>query len=535
MCKEHNKLLDIYCDDCKEICCVYCVQIGGHQGHNMITVETLEKEMKEEVNDFMRTMRDRQAQLQNGQDALERAKHRANQMIEETVARIQDQFDNLRNLLQARERVLYDEVHAVETEFAKKFDKAESFLNMWLNHVAKTKTNGSTHIGGAMSQSTDMMSDEVSSSSDNIFDKYLNILNESNIEPGRILSVRKALEDDKKTFANLLSAVDKKLSIYCSFDKSLESKIESYGYICSETGFIGTSLLTEEQGTYINKWIQEVREEQEPDPGRGGKKRKAVVAVNPATSAVLSWKLCYRASEDGASAQIFHQKCDALGETIVVARTTDGCLIGGYNPTSWTSSQCYIRTPKAFIFSLVHLDPATGSLVSEPHKIPVGRNAVHNAVYNAEANGPTFGGGHDIYIDHTMKSGYCNSHSYVSNEQTACFFMPGQRKQVQFEEIEVFCISENHPDTKKNMRRPTTSSSASSSSAASTQFSYGGDRTAANAMMADDTQTVEEKIKLIAEMGFGGDEGLTRELLKKHNGNVSAVVSELLTFSSGYQ
>ena len=48
------------------------------------------------------------------------------------------------------------------------------------------------------------------------------------------------------------------------------------------------------------------------------------------------WNLCYRASQDGWSAQDFHRHCDNKGPTVVLVKSND-CIFGGYADQPWES------------------------------------------------------------------------------------------------------------------------------------------------------------------------------------------------------
>ena len=64
--------------------------------------------------------------------------------------------------------------------------------------------------------------------------------------------------------------------------------------------------------------------------------------------------LIYRASQDGFGANDFHSKVDNKGSTLVVIRSDNGSVFGGYAHPSWTSrGECIgDSTKRSFIFSL---------------------------------------------------------------------------------------------------------------------------------------------------------------------------------------
>ena len=47
------------------------------------------------------------------------------------------------------------------------------------------------------------------------------------------------------------------------------------------------------------------------------------------------WKLLYRASEHGYTGESFHEYCDDKGPTLVIIKSTEGWIFGGYTTQSW--------------------------------------------------------------------------------------------------------------------------------------------------------------------------------------------------------
>lgn len=123
-----------------------------------------------------------------------------------------------------------------------------------------------------------------------------------------------------------------------------------------------------------------------------------------------SWNLLYRASRDGFRASDFHRTCDNKGETLVIIKSTSGCLFGGYTPLQWNQGTNYYigdSSNRTFIFSL------TNTRGSSPTKFPQ-KDASHS-IYSYASRGPTFGGGHDINIADSSNS---NTSSYSNFPHT---------------------------------------------------------------------------------------------------------------------
>jgi hypothetical protein len=71
------------------------------------------------------------------------------------------------------------------------------------------------------------------------------------------------------------------------------------------------------------------------------------------------FKLLVRGSTDGFDSEVFHDKCDHKGPTIVVMQIAySGELVGGYNPLEWSIGDGRLTTQNSFLFSF----PKQGNL-----------------------------------------------------------------------------------------------------------------------------------------------------------------------------
>jgi len=111
-------------------------------------------------------------------------------------------------------------------------------------------------------------------------------------------------------------------------------------------------------------------------------------------NATQKWERIFHRNTDGASAAAFHTHCDSQGPTIVVLSLSNGYLIGGYAASQWNGTG-YSGNSTCFLFSLTtnfkHVWYRYG-----------------NYQYNHPNLGPTWGGGHDLYVNGTLSSGYAN-------------------------------------------------------------------------------------------------------------------------------
>ena len=122
------------------------------------------------------------------------------------------------------------------------------------------------------------------------------------------------------------------------------------------------------------------------------------------------WNLIYRASQDGFEAFSFHTKCDNKLNTLIIIKSTNGNVFGGYTEQtwnqSWSGNVTFKADPNSFIFSLINKK-------NKPIKMKWSKN---NGIFCSISYGPTFGGYDIIIADKSninTKSHSNLGHSYI--------------------------------------------------------------------------------------------------------------------------
>ena len=176
------------------------------------------------------------------------------------------------------------------------------------------------------------------------------------------------------------------------------------------------------------------------------------------------WRLKYRASRDGFSAESFQAKCDGVPNTLTVIKSSSGNIFGGFAKKMWDlwsscgkscgyeaceeyglcedKSALVFRDPDAYIFSLVNKEKV-------PFKALCSSDG-ENALYCSPSSGPSFGFnpvcGCDIQIssDSDVRQslanfGYTFKHpDFVEGTERAQSILAGTRLFFQTIDIEVF-------------------------------------------------------------------------------------------------
>ena len=150
--------------------------------------------------------------------------------------------------------------------------------------------------------------------------------------------------------------------------------------------------------------------------------------------------LLYRGTRDGFTTHAFHSRCDGKTKTITLIKNDLNYVFGGYASEPWNSSGEHINDPNAFLFSLRR----DGKSFNDKFTIKLGEYAL----FGSKNHGPTFGGGHDIYIcnhSNTSKGSYTRfGHSYFLpvrySYADARGFLAGNYNEWLASEIEVYQI-----------------------------------------------------------------------------------------------
>ncbi|KAJ5067937.1 pep-cterm sorting domain-containing protein [Anaeramoeba ignava] len=113
-------------------------------------------------------------------------------------------------------------------------------------------------------------------------------------------------------------------------------------------------------------------------------------------------KLGFSAKKDGFDCTKWHSTVDDKGKTLVIIKTTQNFIFGGFTKNGWISGSNgrYISDSDAFIFSL-----RNDKNDRESQKFTVKQGEEGNAIYYHSNFGPIFGFGHDLYLKSDLKTG----------------------------------------------------------------------------------------------------------------------------------
>jgi hypothetical protein len=123
---------------------------------------------------------------------------------------------------------------------------------------------------------------------------------------------------------------------------------------------------------------------------------------------------------------MFHAKCDGYQGMLVVVKSNNSNVFGGYTEVDWSGYYQYKNDANAFLFSLVNsYNTSVKMSIIQPQY----------AIYASTDYGPVFGGGWDLYVELDGNYGYSNlGFSYqlpsffTATSQQAQSFLAGSYK-----------------------------------------------------------------------------------------------------------
>ena len=115
--------------------------------------------------------------------------------------------------------------------------------------------------------------------------------------------------------------------------------------------------------------------------------------INPNQS--IKFELLYRLTKDGDSISTFHNKCDNISPTLVLAESLDGYKFGGFTTCTWDTKNQDKKDGKTFLFSL-----NKNQKFEKKYNLNNSRD-----IFTYSSVGPFFGF-HDLFFYTSMKKCY---------------------------------------------------------------------------------------------------------------------------------
>lgn len=147
-------------------------------------------------------------------------------------------------------------------------------------------------------------------------------------------------------------------------------------------------------------------------------------------------KLLFRGSRDGFDSRTFHDKCNGKAALWIVMKSNTGYIATAFTSVPFTNSSKGWTTATSGSNWLNNLQNSSGTISTARY---YNNSNTAYSIYDNNDYGPTFGGGHDLYIPRQMDSspGYTNPWGYSGFNQSTFF---GNYNNWKLTEIEAYSI-----------------------------------------------------------------------------------------------
>lgn len=141
---------------------------------------------------------------------------------------------------------------------------------------------------------------------------------------------------------------------------------------------------------------------------------------------IIKYKRIYRASQDGDTISDYHRLCDEKGPILLIAKTKNNYIFGGFTRAKLEKNKSEIADPHAFVFSLN---------TKQYFKTKEPKYSLHNCIYE----GPIFGGSNyafEIFNNIlTNNNHYSNPNNTYGNNMKLV-----ENQRFSISELEVFIV-----------------------------------------------------------------------------------------------
>ena len=312
---QHNEKLEYFCKNHNKLCCVSCIckikgkGKGSHSDCNVCFVEDIKEEKKNQLKNNLKNLEELSKEFEKLLNELKEMMNKINENKENLKLEIQKIFTKLRNVINEREDTLLYEVD-------KQFD--EIYFNENIikeNEKLPNKIKSSIEKGKYLSKEWDNDNNLIT-----IINNCINV--ENNIkEINKINESMKKCNDSK-----YLKVIIREQEL-----NTIINSLQIFGKIYISGIIFNDSLIINKNNIYIENLISWIN---------STKKFKT--------------ELLYRKSRDGDDYETFHRLCDKQGTTIVLIKSNEGFIIGGYTPLNWDTNSGWIKDNDTFVFSLTN-------------------------------------------------------------------------------------------------------------------------------------------------------------------------------------
>ena len=360
--KNHLDKLEFFCKNHNKLCCASCIikikkkGKGQHSNCNVCIIEDIKKEKKSKLNENINILENLSNSIEKSINELIIIFEKINKNKEDIKMNIQKIFTKIRDIINKREDELLLEA---DKEFDNIYFKEDIIKeSQKLPNKIKLSLKKSKLIDKEWEDDNKLNSliNDCINIENNI--KEINIINNNIKKSNRLINLKIKFtpeDENKKEFLNISGI------------------FKNFGKIYYNNNF-DDSLIINKNKLYIDsltKWIN---------------------------LKIVNTELLYRKSKDGDSYETFHKLCDNQGINLILIKSNEGFIIGGYTPLNWDSyTNDWKEDNDTFLFNLTN------------NKIFRKKDKLTNSIFCHKESGPWFP--------------FIGFRASVKNNMTQCEFM----------------------------------------------------------------------------------------------------------------
>ena len=360
--KNHLDKLEFFCKNHNKLCCASCIikikkkGKGQHSNCNVCIIEDIKKEKKNKLNENINILENLSNSIEKSINELIIIFEKINKNKEDIKMNIQKIFTKIRDIINKREDELLLEA---DKEFDNIYFKEDIIKeSQKLPNKIKLSLKKSKLIDKEWEDDNKLNSliNDCINIENSI--KEINIINNNIKKSNRLINLKIKFtpeDENKKEFLNISEI------------------FKNFGKIYYNNNF-EDSLIINKNKLYIDsltKWIN---------------------------LKIVNTELLYRKSKDGDSYETFHKLCDNQGINLILIKSNEGFIIGGYTPLNWDSyTNDWKEDNDTFLFNLTN------------NKIFRKKDKLTNSIFCHKESGPWFP--------------FIGFRASVKNNMTQCEFM----------------------------------------------------------------------------------------------------------------
>ena len=316
--------MEYFCKDHNQLCCGFCIcklkgkGKGQHKDCNVCFIEDIKEEKKNSLKNNIQNLENLSKNIEETINKIKIILENVNKKKEDLKLEILNIFTKIRNILNERENELLldidkkSELIHLNDKFIKDGEKLPNKIKILLEKCKNAENEWNNDNKKINSLIINCLNIEQ-------IIKEINFLNEkiNNNENSKDMDLKFIYEDELN---NIQDSIRK-------FGSITSNQIDNKEEVKTLIKLDNSSIIKDNNLIIygLNNWKKNIRTQ-----------------------------LLYKMSRDGNKFATFHKLCDNKGKTLILIKSSEGFVIGGFTPLDWNTISLWKNNNDTFLFSLTN-------------------------------------------------------------------------------------------------------------------------------------------------------------------------------------